>query len=135
MLKEGNPGYPGQIMKPELNNERPIYLQIAESIEDDILNRVLEEEAQAPSTNQLAAVYRINPATAAKGINLLVSEGILYKKRGLGMFVSSGAAGMIKKKRKSAFAERFIVPLLEEAVNLDVTREEVIAMIKKEKMK
>ena len=76
-------------MKLEFNSEKSIYLQIAESIEDEILNGVIEEEAQVLSTNEMAAMYRINPATAAKGINILVNQEILYKKRGIGMFVST----------------------------------------------
>ena len=116
-------------MKPEFNTEKSIYLQIAESIEDDILQHVIEEESQVPSTNQLAVVYRINPATAAKGINLLVSEGILYKKRGIGMFVSTGAAKQIKAKRKKAFYEKYIIPLLTEASHLEISKEEVTHMI------
>ena len=119
-------------MKPELNTEKSIYLQIAESIEDDILRRTVDEESQAPSTNQLAAMYRINPATAAKGINILVSDGTLYKKRGLGMFVSSGAVERIKKKRREAFFGRYIEPLLDEASNLDLPKDEIIRMIKED---
>ncbi len=118
-------------MKPEFDNEKSIYLQIAESIEDNILLNVIEEETQAPSTNQLAVMYRINPATAAKGINLLVNEGVLYKKRGIGMFVSEGAAEMIRKKRKTAFNDNYVVPLLDEASNLDISKDEIIKMINK----
>jgi len=116
-------------MKPDFGIEKAIYLQIAESIEDDILQHIIEEEAQVPSTNQMAAMYRINPATAAKGINRLVAEGILYKKRGIGMFVSSGAVSKIRSKRKSAFYEKFIVPLMVEAFQLGMSKEEVSALI------
>ena len=118
-------------MKPEFNTEKSIYLQIAESIEDDILQKAIEEETQVPSTNQLAVLYRINPATAAKGINLLVSEGIIYKKRGIGMFVSLGAVEKILEKRKTAFFQKYIVPLLHEADNLKISRKEIAEMINK----
>ena len=118
-------------MKPEIEADKSIYLQIAESIEDDILQEIIEEETQAPSTNQLAVMYRINPATAAKGINLLVSEGILYKKRGIGMFVSNGAVKKIRTKRKTAFYDNYIVPLLNEASSLDISKDEITDMIKK----
>ncbi|NMA34124.1 MAG: GntR family transcriptional regulator, partial [Clostridiaceae bacterium] len=67
-------------MKLDFSNEKSIYLQIAESIEDDIIRGVIEEETQIPSTNQMAVMYKINPATAGKGINLLVDRGILYKR-------------------------------------------------------
>lgn len=78
-------------MTGNFSDSTSIYLQIAEMLENDILRGVLEEEGQAPSTNELARAYSINPATAAKGINLLVADGILYKRRGIGMFVSPGA--------------------------------------------
>ena len=116
-------------MKPEFEPDKSIYLQIAESIEDDILQGVIDEETQVPSTNQLAALYRINPATAAKGLNQLVLEGTLYKKRGIGMFVKTGAVDEIRKKRKQAFQERFVLPLIEEAASLEISRDELIAMI------
>ena len=118
-------------MKPEFDADKSIYLQIAESIEDDILQKMIEEETQVPSTNQLAVMYRINPATAAKGINILVNEGILYKKRGIGMFVSNGAVEKILTKRKAAFYDRYIVPLLDEASSLDISKDEITDMIKK----
>ena len=74
-----------------IDDSKPIFMQIAELIENDIISGVLAEEAQVPSTNEFAAFYRINPATAAKGINRLVEDGLLYKKRGIGMFVTEGA--------------------------------------------
>lgn len=119
-------------MKLEFNSDKSIYLQIAESIEKDILKKIIDEEEQVPSTNQLAASLRINPATAAKGINILVTEGILYKKRGLGMFVSTGALRKIQEKRIKAFKSDFITPLLDEAASLGITSKEILAMIKNE---
>ena len=118
-------------MIPEFDTDKSIYLQIAESIEDDILQNIIEEEVQAPSTNQLAVMYRINPATAAKGINMLVNESILYKKRGIGMFVSKGAVEKIRTRRKTAFYDKYIVPLMAEAANLDISKDEIVDMIKK----
>ena len=82
-------------MRGTLNDQSLIYLQIARMLEDDILRGVYREEEQVPSTNELARGYNINPATAAKGINLLVADGILYKRRGIGMFVSKGYSGGI----------------------------------------
>ena len=120
-------------MKPEISTEKSIYLQIAESIEDDILQNIIEEEGQAPSTNKLAVMYRINPATAAKGINMLVNEGILYKKRGIGMFVSTGAVKKIRTRRRTAFYDKYIVPLMVEAYNLDISKNDIADMIKNSK--
>ena len=95
-------------MQEILNQEKSIYLQIKEMIERDILRDILLEEERVPSTNELAKLYAINPATAAKGINLLVEEGILYKKRGIGMFVAEGAKAAIMKKRKEHFFDDYI---------------------------
>lgn len=117
-------------MNEALTERKSIYLQISEMIENDILREILLEEEQVPSTNELARLYTINPATAARGINLLVDSGVLYKKRGIGMFVTTGAREKILAKRKEAFAEEHISPLLAEARSLGMTQDELINMIK-----
>ena len=117
-------------MNEILTQEKSIYIQIREMIENDILRNVLLEEERVPSTNELAKLYSINPATAAKGVNLLVDDGILYKKRGIGMFVQEGAKEVIMKKRKEEFADKFIKSLLTEADSLGITKEELIEMIR-----
>ncbi|MCM1104148.1 MAG: GntR family transcriptional regulator [Clostridium sp.] len=116
-------------MNEYLSQEKSIYLQIAEMLENDILRDVLLEEERVPSTNELAKLYAINPATAAKGINLLVDAGILYKKRGIGMFVSSGAKESIRKRRRDAFFDTYLNSILEEANRLNISRDELISMI------
>ncbi len=116
-------------MQELLNQEKSIYIQIKEMIETDILRDILLEEERVPSTNELAKLYAINPATAAKGVNLLVDEGILYKKRGIGMFVASGAKQVIVRKRKERFFDDYIRSLLTEAASLGITKEELIDMI------
>ena len=117
-------------MKGTLSDQTLIYLQIARMLEDDILREVVREEEQVPSTNELARAYRINPATAAKGLNLLVADGILYKRRGLGMFVSPGAAEIIRGKRKAAFYDRYVKPMAREGSSLGLTEEELLAMVR-----
>ena len=117
------------------NSEKPIYIQLAEAVEDDILKGIFEEEAQVPSTTEISISFKINPATAGKGINLLVDEEILYKKRGVGMFVSSGAKEKILQKRKEVFYNNFILSLLEEASKLDIPTAEIIDMIERGKSK
>ena len=112
-----------------LNDQSLIYLQIARMIEDDILRGVYREEEQVPSTNELARAYRINPATAAKGVNLLASGGILYKKRGIGMFVAPGAAAAVRQKRKAAFYDGYVKPLVREGASLALEGEELLAMV------
>lgn len=116
------------------NSTKPIYLQIAEILEDLILKDNLKEHEQAYSTNQLAKIYNINPATARKGINLLIEEGILYKKRGVGMFVSENAKEYIQKKRKESFFNDFILEMLQEAIKLQLSKEEIIHMIENSDM-
>lgn len=116
-------------MQELLSQEKSIYLQIKEMIENDIIRDILLEEERVPSTNELAKLYAINPATAAKGVNLLVDEGTLYKKRGIGMFVAAGAKQSIVKKRKNRFFDDYIRSLLTEAASLGITKEELIDMI------
>lgn len=116
-------------MNELLNQEKSIYLQISEMIETDILRGILLEEERVPSTNELAKMYTINPATAAKGINILVDEGILYKKRGIGMFVSEGAKEKIKEARKKNFKDNFVMALVQEAKGLGLKRADIVSMI------
>lgn len=115
-------------MNEILTQEKSIYLQIAEMIETDILRDILLEEERVPSTNELAKLYAINPATAAKGVNILVDEGVLYKKRGIGMFVSAGAKEAILSRRKNEFYDNYVKKLLEEAASIGLGKEEVIQL-------
>lgn len=109
---------------------RPIFVQLAEQIENDILSGALPEEAQVPSTNEFAAFHRINPATAGKGVNLLVDAGILYKKRGIGMFVATGSRDRIVRQRRERFEVDYVQPLLVEATKLGLTHDDVAALIR-----
>ncbi len=109
---------------------RALFLQIAESVEDSIVDGSLAEESQAPSTNELAAFYRINPATAAKGITVLVDKNVLYKRRGIGMFVAPGARERLLAERRAAFADRYIEPLLAEARTLGLGADDLSALIR-----
>jgi GntR family transcriptional regulator len=108
---------------------RALFLQIAESVENSIIDRSLGEEAQAPSTNELAAFYRINPATAAKGVGMLVDKGVLYKRRGIGMFVAPGARELLLEERRTAFADRYLDPLLAEARKLGLGPDDISRLI------
>ncbi|MCF8019446.1 GntR family transcriptional regulator [Petrocella atlantisensis] len=116
-------------MKIDFGSQIPIYLQISQSIEDDIIRDIFEEETQIPSTTEVSISYNINPATIAKGFNLLVDEGILYKKRGVGMFVAKNAKNTLIKKQKEHFYEKYVVNLLHEADKLGITIEDIIKMI------
>ena len=110
---------------------RALFLQIAENIEDSILDGSLPEDDRAPSTNELAAFYRINPATAAKGVNMLVDKGIIHKRRGIGMFVSTGARDQLLNERRDAFAERYLTPLIAEARALGLTADDLADLIRR----
>lgn len=113
--------------------DKPIYLQVRERIEDQIVNNQLKEGDQAPSTNQLVSFYKINHATVSKGVNQLVEEGILYKKRGIGMFVAEGARKKLIQKRKDSFIDDYVVKLVQEADKLGISDSEIVDLIKKVK--
>jgi GntR family transcriptional regulator len=115
-----------------VDESRPIFVQIAEQIENDIISGALPEETQVPSTNEFAAFYRINPATAGKGVNLLVDTGVLYKKRGIGMFVAEGARATILATRRDQFQTEYVRPLVTEAAKLGISQAQLADMIMKE---
>lgn len=117
-------------MRRPFNQDKPIYIQVREKIEDQIINKQLKEGDQAPSTNQLVNFYKINHVTVSKGINQLVDERILYKKRGIGMFVAVGAREKLVQKQKESFFEDYVVKLVHEANKLEITDNEIIRFIK-----
>lgn len=110
----------------------PIYLQIADWIEDGILTGFFKEDEKVYSQYQLAEQYRINPATAAKGLSMLADQGILYKKRGLGMFVSPDARKIIFTRRRNGVLQEKVRDAITEARLLGLTEEELITMIREE---
>jgi GntR family transcriptional regulator len=118
-------------MKLDFNSEKPIFMQICDGIEDAIITGAYPEETQVPSTTEIAAAFKINPATALKGMNALVESEILYKKRGIGMFVSAGAKQRIIEKRRSAFYEEYVQKLAAEAKKLGLSAAEVAALVVK----
>lgn len=118
-------------MKVDPSIETPLFIQIAESIEDDVFTGIYVEGDRVPSTNEVAALFGINPHTVLKGMNLLVDEGIIHKRRGMGMYVSDGALGAIRAKRQAAFAERYVDALVAEARKLGMTKKQVLALVEK----
>ncbi len=113
------------------NIEKPIFIQIAEQLEDSIFTGVFPEETKIPSTNEISALLNINPHTVLKGMNILVDEEIIYKKRGLGMFVKTGAVEKIRQKRQGQFYDQFVATLIAEAEKLKMTKEEIIELIER----
>lgn len=118
-------------MRIDFESEKPIFMQIAEGMEDAVLSGAFAEEGQIPSITEFSVRYKINPATALKGINLLVEQGIVYKKRGLGMFVAQGAKQQLREKRKTTFFETYVASMLEEAKRLGITAGEIQEMMEK----
>ena len=113
------------------NIEKPIFIQIAEQLEDSIFTGIFPEETKIPSTNEISALLNINPHTVLKGMNMLVDNEIIYKKRGLGMFVKEGAVKKIRLKRQSKFYEQYVEALIKEASKLQMTKEEIISLIER----
>lgn len=107
----------------------PIYMQIATLIEDEILNKTFSTGDRVYSTNELSKLYTVNPATAGKGLNILIEEGILYKKRGVGMFVTQNAYQIIQEKRSKAFMNSSILSLIQEAIQLGIDKKTLLKMI------
>lgn len=112
-----------------LDEGTPLFTQVAERLAAEIADGGLAEGARVPSTNELAAFYRINPATAAKGINLLADDGLLEKRRGIGMFVAAGARQRLLGQRRDDFVARYLRPMLTEASRLGIGAEELIGLI------
>ena len=109
----------------------PLFVQVAERLADEIADGGLAEGERVPSTNELAAYYRINPATAAKGIGMLTDQGLVEKRRGIGMFVAEGARDRLLAQRRERFAERFVEPMVAEAVRLGIEPDEIVSLVHK----
>lgn len=112
------------------DDRAPIYLQIAERLRDDIVRGDLEADAPVMSTNQFATHLRINPATAAKGLQMLVDQGVLYKRRGIGMFVAPGARDQLLNERRARFFDEIVDPMVEEARAIGVDLDDVVAHLR-----
>lgn len=115
----------------QFQGEKPIFLQLAEQLEDGILSGAYPEGGQVPSITEYATTYKINPATALKGINLLVNAGLLYKKRGIGMFVAEGAQEALRKRRSEDFYHDYIEKMVREAKGLGLTLEQLNDLVKR----
>lgn len=113
-----------------LDDDMPLFVQVAERLSAEIADGGLAEGERVPSSNELAAFYRINPATAAKGINMLTEEGLLEKRRGIGMFVGAGARKRLLERRRTQFTERYVEPLVTEAARLGIGTEELVDLIR-----
>ena len=115
----------------EFKDGKPIFQQLADQLEEGILSGAYPEESQVPSSTEYSVAYRINPATALKGINLLVDAGLLYKKRGVGMFVSSGARERLRAQRAERFYQDYVQRMVQEARRLGVTEAELVRLVER----
>lgn len=113
------------------NSTTPIYIQIAEWLENEILADRLQAHGKVYSQYQLAELFNINPATAGKGLTILLEQNILYKKRGLGMFVTENAKETILHTRRSDVLQQMAKALVNEAKRLNMKNEELIQLIEK----
>ena len=109
--------------------DSPIFQQLAAKIADDIVDGTYPQETSVPSANDFAVFYQMNPATAGKGVNMLVELGVLYKKRGIGMFVATGARALLRTKRREEFRRQYLEPLVQEAGVLEISLAELHQMI------
>lgn len=112
-----------------LNEKKPIYEQIRDWLADQIIDETLVEHDKVPSTNEIVTYFKVNHITVSKGVTELVEEGVLYKKRGVGMFVEEGARNKLLASRREGFVEEYLKPMLEEARKLDLTESDIQKMI------
>ncbi|WP_026858936.1 GntR family transcriptional regulator [Jeotgalicoccus psychrophilus] len=112
-----------------LNEKKPIYEQIRDWLADQIIDETLVEDDKVPSTNEIVTFFKVNHITVSKGVTELVENGVLYKKRGVGMFVAEGARDKLLEARRDGFVEEYLKPMLEEAKKLDLTEEDIQTMI------
>ena len=113
------------------DDRSPIYRQIADQVKAEVVSGTLDGDQQVMSTNQYAAFYRINPATVAKAFQQLVDEQVLYKKRGIGMFVSPSARDALRARRRETFFSDVVDPMVAEAKAVGVPLAEVMARIER----
>ena len=118
-------------MQPIFSTQKPLFQSIAEWLEDAILSDIYQEGEQVPSITEISVQYNINPATALKGINILVDAGLLYKKRGMGMFVSEGARTKLLERRQEQFYTDYIQPMIHEAKRLQINDSSLHTMIER----
>lgn len=111
-------------------SDKPLYIQVAEMIEKEILKGNIRVDEQVPSTTDFTRIYQINPATSMKGLNLLVEEGILYKRRGLGFFLGPRGKELILEKKREEFYQDLLPKFIEAMDLLDLDREDLIKKLR-----
>ncbi len=120
-------------MNGKLDERKPIFQQIKDWISDQIIDESLKEHDRVPSTNEIVTFFKVNHITVSKGVNQLVDQGVIYKKRGVGMFVAEGARETLLVGRKEKFKEEFVKPMINEMLLLGLTEKELSELIKRVK--
>ncbi|MEU1599117.1 GntR family transcriptional regulator [Streptomyces sp. NPDC005708] len=115
-----------------LDDGGPIFAQIAAELANQIADGTVGEGERVASSNELAAFYRVNPATAARSLTVLSDEGLVEKRRGVDMFVAKGARDQLVRARRRRFAERYVRPLAVEAARLGIGRDELLGLVREE---
>jgi len=118
-------------MQPTFSPQKPLFKSIAEWLEDAILSDIYKEGEQVPSITEISVQYNLNPATALKGVNILVDTGLLYKKRGMGMFVSKGAHTKLMERRQEKFYIVYVRPMMQEAKRLKINKNDLQSMMER----
>src|SRR5437763_14990742 len=95
-----------------LDEGTPLFVQVADRLAGEIADGGLAEGERVPSANELAALYRINPATAAKGIKVLADDGLLEERRGIGVVVATGARQGLDARRRGEIEQRYVAALV-----------------------
>jgi GntR family transcriptional regulator len=122
----------GSSLKASLDESQPIFQQIAQIIMDEIIDGYLQEEEKIPSENELSRFYNINRATVRNGLQSLVDAELIYKQRGIGMFVKKGAKKKLLAERQKKFGADYLLPMMKEAERIGLSSEAVIEMIDEE---
>lgn len=115
----------------DFSSAEPLYLQVANQIEDAIFAGAFQEGTQIPSTTEISREFKINPATVLKGMNILVEQQLIEKKRGLGMFVMTGAQAKIITKRKTSFFDDYVESLIIESKKLGLSKADLQRLIER----
>lgn len=116
-------------MNGKLNERKPIFEQIKDWISDQIIDETLVDHDKIPSTNEIVEFFKVNHLTVAKGVNQLVDQEVIYKKRGVGMFVAENARNTLMIERKDKFKDEYVKPMIEEMSKLGLTEKDLNQLI------
>lgn len=118
-------------MRFDFSGTTPLFRQVAEQLGEAIVAGAFAEGEQVPSTTEISSAYKINPATVLKGMNLLVDQGLLEKRRGLGMFVTAGARRRAGDAKREEFLTARVREFVAEAKRLGIGADELKDIIDK----